>query len=168
MNEWDENKKKKKLSYPEAFVKISRWCAYQERSQYETRNKLYEFGLFPSEVEQLIAELITSGFLNEERFARSFARGKFRIKHWGRNKIKAELTKRKIGSNLIKLALYEEIDSEEYIKTAVALVKRYAKNNQKKQIDYSVKHKIIQALLLKGFELDIITEAIKISQQDFI
>jgi regulatory protein len=77
----------KKITPTEAKGKIQRYCAYQERSHQEVRNKLYSFGLYSDEVDNLLTDLITDGFLNEERFAKAFAGGKFRMKKWGRIKI---------------------------------------------------------------------------------
>jgi regulatory protein len=97
--------KKIRLSPKEALVKIQSYCAYQERSHKEVKNKLFEYGLYASEVDELISNLIVDGFLNEERFAKAFAGGKFRIKKWGRLKIQQELemlglTKRNIARQL--------------------------------------------------------------------
>ena len=89
--------KKKKLTPQQAVIKAQMSCAYQERCQQEMRDKLYEWGLYSNDVENIIANLISDGYLNEERFAKAFAGGKFRIKKWGRIRIKLELKKRKIS-----------------------------------------------------------------------
>lgn len=81
------SRSKKHLSPPEAKLKAARFCAYQERSQQEVRDKLYEYGLHYNDVEELLSELIVEGFINEERFARAYVRGKFKMKKWGRHKI---------------------------------------------------------------------------------
>src|ERR1017187_9401155 len=108
-----ETKQKKKLSPNEALIKAQLFCAYQERCQQEMRDKLYSWGLYPDAVENIIAGLITGNYLNEERFAKSYAGGKFRIKKWGRIKIKIELKKRKISEYCIKRAM-EEINNRDY------------------------------------------------------
>jgi regulatory protein len=82
---------RKRLTPAEAHAKIQRYCAYQERSHKEVKNKLYEYGLYPGQVDELLSQLISEGFLNEERFAKAFAGGRFRMKKWGRLKIKNEL-----------------------------------------------------------------------------
>ena len=87
--------KKKFYSKEEAYRKALDYCAYQERCHQEVRDKLYYWGLHSEDVEALISQLISEGFLNEERFAKAYAGGKFRIKNWGRNKIKKELKHRK-------------------------------------------------------------------------
>ena len=81
-----------KITNPDiALLKIQKWCAYQERCQQEVRDKLYEFGLWTDAVEELISKLISDNFINEERFAKTYTRGKFNIKKWGRIKIKQQL-----------------------------------------------------------------------------
>ena len=74
---------KKLLDKKTAHAKLEHYCAYQERSQQEVRDKLYNYGLHSAEVEDVICELIGANFLNEERFANAYALGKFRIKQWG-------------------------------------------------------------------------------------
>ena len=76
----------KTLSAQQVKQKIERYCAYQERSHQEVRKKLYDFGLYRDDVEEMLSSLITEGYLNEERFSKAFAGGKFRMKKWGRNK----------------------------------------------------------------------------------
>lgn len=116
-----ENKKRKRLTPQESFVRISRYCAYQERSHLEVRRKLFSYGLFPSEVDELLTRLITDGFLNEERFAKAFAGGKFRMKKWGRYKIKKALESHGLTTRCIQRGL-NEIDSASYSKTLTNLL----------------------------------------------
>jgi len=116
-----EDKKKKRLTPQEAFVRVCRYCAYQERSHLEVRRKLFTYGLFPSEVEELIARLITEGFLNEERFAKAFAGGKFRMKKWGRHKILRALEAHGLSDRCIQRGM-QEIDSTAYTKTLTSLL----------------------------------------------
>src|ERR1041385_8010377 len=109
-----EKVKRVKIFSPhEALVKAESWCAYQERCQQEMRDKLYSWGLHEKDVENLIAELISKNFLNEERFAKAFAGGKFRIKKWGRIKIRLELKRRKLSEYCIKKGL-AEINEDDY------------------------------------------------------
>src|SRR5271155_4760919 len=84
-----------------ALLKAQKYCAYQERSQQEVRDKLYSYGLHRNQVEPIIAELITAGFLKEERFAIAFAGGKFRMKGWGKIKIKQALKFKKVPEKII-------------------------------------------------------------------
>jgi regulatory protein len=139
--------------------RIENWCAYQERSQHETRNKLYEFGLYGSDVEQIITELIGNNFLNEERFAIAFAGGKFRMKKWGRIKIKMELRQRKISDYCIHKAL-KEIPDNDYLSTLEKVVSQ--KMRQIKEPNKIKKHyKLIQYAASRGFEKDLITDVLK-------
>lgn len=98
-----------------ALQKAEQYCAYQERAQQEVRNKLYDWGLWPDAIEQIIANLIEGNFLNEERFARQYAKGKFSQKGWGRIKIKQALKFKRIPEKLIQKAL-KEIDGDDYTK----------------------------------------------------
>ncbi|HRD43896.1 MAG TPA: RecX family transcriptional regulator, partial [Ferruginibacter sp.] len=98
-----------------AWQKIKHYCAYQERSHKEVKEKLYGFGLYKAEVELLLTQLIEENYLNEERFATAFAGGKFRMKQWGRQKIKYELKQKQVSDYCIKKAL-AAIDGEQYEK----------------------------------------------------
>lgn len=138
---------------------MKNWCAYQERSQFEVRNKLFEYGIFNEEAENIISQLIQENFLNEERFALAFARGKFRIKRWGRIKIKLELKQHKVSDYCITKAL-KQIDGNEYFATLEKIIEKKTKeikesNKIKKQ------YKIIKYAMSRGYEQDIIMDAIK-------
>lgn len=100
----------------EARGKLETYCSYQDRCGWEVRRKLYEHEIQGKNVDVVLEELTQSGFLDEARYARSFARGKFRIKKWGKSRISRELKHRQIPSALIKLGL-SEIDEEEYLAT---------------------------------------------------
>jgi len=108
--------KNKNIGTEAALRKIKHYCGYQERSHNEVKQKLYGFGLYKNEVEQLLSQLIEENYLNEERYAIAFAGGHFRMKQWGKTKIKYELKQKKIGDYLIKKAL-ASIDDEDYEKT---------------------------------------------------
>ncbi|MFI5141877.1 MAG: regulatory protein RecX, partial [Bacteroidia bacterium] len=100
----------------QALIKIRDWCAYQERCQQEARDKLYDYGLKTDDVENIIAQLVNENFINEERFAIAFAGGKFRIKKWGKVKIKQELKAKRVSDYCIKKGL-AIIDNTDYINT---------------------------------------------------
>ena len=100
-------KKKKRLTPAQAKINIENYCAYQERSHRQVRNKLFTYGLYSSEVESIISDLISSGFLNEERFAKAYAGGKWRAKRWGRVRIKMELQQRGVSAYCIRKAMAE-------------------------------------------------------------
>ena len=100
-------------SVKEAIQKIEHFCAYQERCHEEVVSKLRSMKMTPDEIDRILVHLIGENFLNEERFACSFARGKHRIKHWGKIRIVNELKSRKINQTLINIGL-KEISPEEY------------------------------------------------------
>ncbi|MFD1002569.1 regulatory protein RecX [Ohtaekwangia kribbensis] len=155
---------KKKLSPTEAKQKIYRYCAYQERSHKEVRDKLYEYGLYRDEVEELLSALITEGFLNEERFAKAFAGGKFRMQRWGRIKILNELEARGLTSNCIKIGM-KEIEDADYIKTLREILER--KLNQLDEDNAFVKRdKLARYAIQKGFEPDLVWPEVKTLVKD--
>lgn len=156
---FEEKKPKKKLTPNQALIKAQMSCAYQERCQQEMRDKLYEWGLHSNEVENIIADLISTNFLNEERFAKAFAGGKFRIKKWGKVKIKIELKKRKISDYCIRKGL-AEIDDKEYISTLKDVISKKLKENSKGKIQIR-NYKAAQYAQSRGFEGDLIWDIIK-------
>src|SRR6201985_1669321 len=117
--------KSKKIDEKIALAKAERYCAYQERAQQEVRDKLYEWGLWPEAVENIIAQLIGANFLNEERFAKAYALGKFRQKGWGRIKIKQGLKLKKVPDVLIKKAL-QTIDPDDYLQVLDKVIREKA------------------------------------------
>jgi regulatory protein len=138
---------------------ILHYCKYQERCHQEVRNKLYELGCTTPEVENHIATLIESDVLNEERFARSFARGKFRMKQWGKEKIKQQLKLRKISDYCIKKA-FTEIDPEEYDTTLNKLASKKANEVKGDRSEAARKFKLYRYLIQKGYERDLVMDAI--------
>jgi len=153
------NEKKTILNYNQALEKSEKYCAYQERCQSEVRNKLYEWGLYSKEVESIIAELVTNRFINEERFAKAYTSGKFRIKQWGRIKIKNELKKRKLSEYCINTAI-EEIPEQEYLDSLKKLIFKKAKLI-KKTNNYIYKNKLAAYAVSKGFERDLVWKVIE-------
>lgn len=154
----DFKKQKKTLTPLQAKGKAENYCAYQERAQQEVRNKLYEWGLHQEEVENLIVQLIEDNFLNEERFAKAYTLGKFRMKGWGKIKIKQHLKAKNISEPLITIAL-KEINKEEYSKK----IKEIAKKKSKKPItslSFIEKTKLYNYILSKGFEYNTIKDTI--------
>lgn len=157
--DFEDKKPKKKLTPNQATIKAQLSCAYQERCQQEMRDKLYEWGLHSNDVENIIANLISDNFLNEERFAKAFAGGKFRIKKWGRIKIKIELKKRKISDYCIKKAM-QEIDEDEYTKTLKDIITKKLKTIPKGKPQVR-NYKAAQYAISRGFEGDLVWEIIK-------
>ncbi len=139
---------------------IYRYCNYQERSHQEVRDKLYELGAYTADVNQWLARLIEDGLLNEERFARSFVRGRFRLKHWGRIKIIQHLKRHGISEYLLKKAL-QEIDPSEYFGTATRLATRKWESLKAERNDFERRNKVYRYMQQKGFESQIIHEILK-------
>lgn len=146
----------KSYTVKEAALKLMQFCAYRDRSQKEVEEKLIEMRMIPAAREKIIIQLMQENFLNEERFARSFARGKFRIKKWGRNKIKQELKAREISTPLIRIAL-TEINEADYFNTLRELAeKKLILINEKDP--FKKRNKLSNYLLQKGFETTLVYE----------
>lgn len=139
---------------PEILAKAQHYCAYQERCHQEVKNKLYELGCNTDTVNEVMVRLIETNFLNEERFAKAFAGGKFRTKKWGRLKIKRELAARKISDYCIKAAM-KEIDEKDYWECLVQLIEKKSPGKS----DWKEQQKTTTWLMSRGFELDLIKEA---------
>lgn len=143
-----------------ALEKMRSWCAYQERSQSDVRQKLFEFKLEAEQVESIIIDLIDEKFLNEERFAMAFAGGKFRIKHWGRIKIKMALKQHRVSDYCITKAL-KSIEGEAYEKVLIKVIEkklRLTKITDKRKRHYTV----LNYVLSRGFESDLVIEQLKL------
>ena len=144
-----------------ARAKAEHFCVYQERSQQEVRDKLYEWGLHQAQVEQVISQLIGDNFISEERFAKAYAQGKFNQKAWGRIKIKQGLKLKKVPDVLIKKAL-NSIDPDDYMRVLSRLIEK--KSAQIKEKDgYKRIYKLKQYAMGRGFEADLISEVLKAS-----
>ncbi|MBK7635467.1 MAG: regulatory protein RecX [Saprospiraceae bacterium] len=151
--------KKQYWSRDEALLNIQKYCALQERCHQEVRFKLIEHSIYGDILEELIADLITNDFLNEERFAKTYARGKFRMKNWGKNKIIHELKLRKVSNYCINEAL-KEIDENDYIQILKTIIeKKNTSTTFKNQFDRL--KKLTDFALSKGYEYEIIQDVIK-------
>lgn len=142
------------LSVEEAMKKAAYFCSYQERCHKEVLNKLKNLGMFQQAIDHIMVYLIENNYLNEERFARSFARGKHRMSHWGKNRIVQELKLRDISDYAIKKAL-KEVDKENYEEHfhQVAEKKWQTLNDS---ILNNKKRKFMDYLIRKGYEYDLI------------
>ena len=134
--------------------KLEFYCSYQERCHQEVQEKLYSYGLSEKERNQIIVHLIEHNFLNEERFARSFARGKHRIKQWGKIRIVNELKQRQISSPNIKCAL-TEIPEEEYQDAFDKLAEKHWETIRETNA-LKKKKKFCDYLLRKGWESNLV------------
>lgn len=151
-------KKIKTYTLAEATKTLENYCVYQDRCHKEIEEKLSKMRLIPEIIEQIITHLISENYLNETRFSQSYARGKFRIKKWGRNRITQELKFRNISSYNIKKGL-AEIEETEYIETLTNLIQKKFDAVKEPNI-YKKKKKIFDALLRSGYESNLIQEFI--------
>jgi regulatory protein len=147
------------FSVKEAIQKIEFFCSYQERCHEEVVTKLRTMKMDSDEIDEIMVHLIASNFLNEERFACSFARGKHRIKHWGKVRIVNELKFKKISQNLINTAL-KEITPEEYAATFHALAERHWETIRESDV-LKKKKKFCDYMLRRGFESNLVFEKSK-------
>ena len=161
----EDRKTRKVYTSAQAFVKIASFCAYQERTQQEVRSKLYEYGIKTDEVEVIISKLIQENFLNEERFAKAFAGGKFRVKKWGRNRIIRELEMRDLSPYCIKSAL-KEIPEDDYLETIHQIINKKSTEILTKNL-YQKNYKIAQYLISRGFESDLVWEILKVQRTEY-
>jgi len=139
-------------------IKVASFCAYQERTLKEVRQKLREWEVADDDAEPVIAELIAQNYLNEERFARAFAGGKFRVKKWGRLKIRQEMKLKGLSNELIHKGL-SEIDGDSYEEVLRDLLEKKARSLRGESV--AVKQKIVRFALSRGFESDIVWDLLK-------
>lgn len=147
------------IGIEKAREKIKHYCGYQERTQQEVRDKLYSFGISSAEVEQLISEMIQEDYLNEERFAIAFAGGKFRMKQWGRVKIKMELQQKRISTYCIKMGL-REINEVDYATTLKKLAEKKLSTIKGEKNIFITMTKLRNYLLQKGYESQMVMEVV--------
>ena len=150
---------KKYVTEEDALKKIKHYCAYQERCHSEVKEKLYSFGLYKQQVENILSKLIEDNYLNEERFAIAFAGGKFRMKHWGRKKIEYELRQKQVSTFCIKLAL-KAIDEKDYHSSLLKLATSKW-NSVSDEVVYARVAKTYAYLLQKGYESSLIQQQLK-------
>ncbi len=149
---------KKSFTVEEIKRKIEQYCVYQDRCHKEVEQKMRDYNLIPEARELILLSLMKDNFLNEERFAKSFARGKFRIKNWGKQRIVRELKFKDISAYNIKTAL-KEIDEEEYIETIYRITENRNAVISESDI-YKRKNKLIGFLMRKGFENELIFKVV--------
>ena len=150
--------KNKTYNIKETTEKIQSFCALQDRCQWEVENKMRQWGVEEYIIENIVTDLILEKFIDEQRFSESFCRGKFRIKRWGKIKIKNELILRKISISCIQKGL-EQIENKEYYSVLKELYEK-KKNSIKDKNQFIRKGKIVKYLQQKGFESNLIWELI--------
>lgn len=148
------------LTPDEALAKLEQFCAYRERTPREVRDKMRELGVTGETGEQIFGLLHDEGFFNEERFARAFAGGKFRINQWGRVRIRLELQKRQIAPHLIEIAMDEEIEQESYEALLAKLLAQKRAELEKKG-DAQARIKTAASLVRAGFETELVFRLLK-------
>ncbi len=154
---------KKYLTKEQALQKAKHYCGYQERCHSEVKEKLYSLGLYKQQAEECLSQLIEENYLNEERFAQQFAGGKFRMKQWGRVKIKYELKQKQVSEYCIKKGL-KEIDEDDYLKVLqkLALEKWTAVKTEKNV--FAKLRKTQDYLMQKGYEHELIRQVLQMLQ----
>ncbi len=160
MKEKTCNPKQQKLTPQQALPKLQQYCAYQERCHSEVKNKLFEYGVYGDDADIIISKLIEEDYLNEQRFAIQFASGRFRLKHWGKVKIKYELKQKAVSEYCIKKAL-QGIDADDYEKTLQELSDQKLKTLKSEKNIFIRKRKLRDFLLQKGFEMDLVRDILK-------
>ena len=146
---------KQTLTKDQALQKVRQYCVYQERAHKEVKEKLYGFGLHKKEVEEAMSQLIEENYLNEERFAIQFAGGRFRIKHWGRMKIKNELRQKQVSEYCIKKAL-ASIDEGDYKRKLKKLFAEKLRTLSTEKNSFVRNKKLQDHLLQKGYESEMV------------
>lgn len=136
--------------------KAASYCAYQERTQDEVKLRLKKWNVWGDEADEIIAELISMNYLSEERFAKSYAGGKFRVKNWGRMKIRQELNRRGLSNYSIEKGM-GEIEDEAYISGLKELLSKKRVLLEKTETDkFKLKQKLVRYALGKGYESELV------------
>lgn len=148
------------MEFEKALLKLAAFCAYRERCSSEVQAKMAEWELSEALQKRLIAYLQTENYLNDERFAAAYARGKFRQKQWGRIKIRLMLRQKKLADTIIRNAL-NSIDGDEYWATLIELAEKKAAKLTAKPKNALLQRSLFQFLASRGFEADLIAEAVR-------
>lgn len=142
---------KKSYTFPEIKQKMAAYCSYQDRCHQEVEQKMRDFLLIPEAKDEILLYLMRENYLNEERFTRSYIRGKFYIKSWGRNKIRQHLKFKGVPEKLINQC-FDEIDDSDYDKTLRKIYENYYSRQSGKE--YQKKSKTVKYMLGRGFEYE--------------
>ena len=148
----------KSYTIEEALSKLQKYCAYQDRCHKEVEQKLKQMRMIPEAIEIIIGALIEDSHLNEERFAKSFVRGKFRIKKWGKVRLTLELKQRQISKYNIKSALHE-IDPNDYLETFHSLAEKKAATLTETDL-WKKRKKLTDYLLYRGWESHLVYDKV--------
>ncbi|SFM94706.1 regulatory protein [Algoriella xinjiangensis] len=162
MNNFSKDNSKKIYTINEIKDKMAKYCLYQDRCHWEVEKKIREFDLIPEAKDEIIFKLIDYGFLNEERFVHSYVRGKVNQKMWGRNRLRQELKMRQIDFKMIDKAFKTEIDPEKYWNNLEKLAQKKYDSLYSERESFKKLNKVKAFLLYKGYEYDLINEAISL------
>lgn len=155
----EDYSKRKYLSFNEAKEKVASYCAYQERTQKEVRQKLWDLGVYGDDAEEIISQMITENFINEERFAIAYAGGKFRIKKWGKIKIKEGLKQKGVSPYCLQKGL-DSIEYEEYICSLQTLLENKLRTSKVENL-FIRNQKVATYAISRGFESQIVWETLQ-------
>ena len=149
---------RKTYTVEEALKRMERYCSYQERCHKEVNQKLYSMYMIPEAIDQIVVKLMQDNFLNEERYAKAFVSGKFRIKKWGKQRLTRELKQKDIGKTLITMAL-QTITDQDYIETFDALAEKKAESIRETNVLKKGK-KLADYLLYRGWESHLVYDKV--------
>lgn len=149
-----------KLTPLQALPKLMQFCAYQERCHSEVKEKLYSYGVYGEDADHIIGKLIEENYLNEERFAIHFAGGKFRMKQWGKVKIKFALKQKQVSDYCIRKAM-NSIDDAAYAAALEKAVTEKLRALKGEKNIFSKKRKLQDFLLQRGFENEMVSEMVQ-------
>ncbi len=147
------------MEYEKALLKLQHYCAYQDRCHQEVRTKLLDIKVYGDELENIMTDLIRDDFLNEERYAKSYCRGKFRMKKWGKNKILQGLKLKRISAYCIKKGM-TEIEDDEYIGTLLSILDRNIEKHKSLGLMLA-KDRAYKYAMSRGYEANLILENLK-------
>ena len=148
-----------KYSFSEAIIKIESWCAYQDRCTFEVEQKLTSWNIPLEQQFEIIKHLLSNRFLDDKRFVESFVSGKFKIKRWGKLKIKHHLIQKRIDKQAIQTGL-QTIDMDLYLETLKVLAQKKFLEKKTKEDIWAIKRRVCAYLAYKGYESDLIHETV--------
>ena len=149
---------KKTYTVDEALKRMEHYCSYQERCHKEVVQKLHSMYMIPEAIDHIVVKLMQDNFLNEERYAKAFVSGKFRIKKWGKQRLTRELKQKDIGKTLINMAL-QTITDEEYLETFHALAEKKAETIRETNV-LKKKKKLADYLFYRGWESHLVYDKV--------
>lgn len=151
------SQEKKSYTFDEIKQKLVNYCVYQDRCHAEVEQKMRDFLLIEDARDEIVLYLLRENYLNEERFTRSYIRGKFYIKRWGKVKIKLNLKQKQISEKLISKC-FDEIDMDDYDKTIVKIYEDY--HEKQNGTEFQKRNKSVKYLLSRGFSYDDIVKVL--------